>query len=29
VIGGFGLFMTICGFAGWPFHPDVLSSLLG
>jgi hypothetical protein len=29
VIGGFGLFMTICGFAGWPFHPDVLSTLLG
>jgi hypothetical protein len=29
VIGAFGLFMTLCGFAGWPFHPDVLSSLLG
>ena len=29
VIGTFGLFMTICGFAGWPFHPDVLSKLLG
>ena len=29
VIGTFGLFMTICGFAGWPFHPDVLSTLLG
>ena len=29
VIGGFGLFMTLCGFAGWPFHPDVLSTLLG
>lgn len=29
VIGGFGLFMTICGFAGLPFHPDVLSTLLG
>jgi hypothetical protein len=29
VIGGFGLFMTVCGFAGWPFHPDVLSTLLG
>jgi hypothetical protein len=28
-IGAFGLFMTICGFAGWPFHPDVLSTLLG
>jgi hypothetical protein len=29
IIGGFGLFMTICGFAGWGFHPDILSSLLG
>jgi hypothetical protein len=29
VIGAFGLFMTICGFAGWPFHPDVLSTWLG
>ena len=29
VIGAFGLFMTICGFAGWRFHPDVLSTLLG
>jgi hypothetical protein len=29
VIGGFGLFMTLCGFAGWPFHPDVLSTFLG
>jgi hypothetical protein len=29
VIGSFGLFMTLCGFAGWPFHPDVLSTLLG
>jgi len=29
VIGVFGLFMTICGFAGLPFHPDVLSTLLG
>ena len=29
VIGTFGLFMTICGFAAWPFHPDVLSTLLG
>jgi hypothetical protein len=29
VIGVFGLFMTICGFAGWGFHPDVLSTLLG
>ena len=29
VIGAFGLFMTLCGFADWPFHPDVLSTLLG
>ena len=29
VIGAFGLFMTICGFAGWGFHPDILSNLLG
>jgi hypothetical protein len=28
VIGGFGLFMTLCGFAGWPFHPDFLSTFL-
>jgi len=25
----FGLFLSACGFAGWPFHPDVLSTLLG
>lgn len=24
-----GLFMGLCGFAGWSFHPDVLGSLLG
>jgi uncharacterized protein DUF4337 len=29
VIGAFGLFMTICGFAGWGFHPDILSTWLG
>jgi hypothetical protein len=29
VFGAFGLFMTLCGFAGWPFHPDLLSSWLG
>jgi hypothetical protein len=29
VFGSFGLFMTLCGFAGWPFHPDILSTLLG
>ena len=27
--GAFGIFMGICGFAGWSFHPDVLSTLLG
>jgi hypothetical protein len=27
--GGFGLFMGLCGFAGWGFHPAVLSGLLG
>ena len=25
----FGLFLSLCGFAGWNFHPDVLSTLLG
>ena len=29
VFGAFGLFMAICGFAGWGFHPDILSTLLG
>ncbi|WP_308515715.1 DUF4337 domain-containing protein [Sphingomonas flavescens] len=29
VFGGFGLFMTLCGFAGWGFHPDILSNLFG
>ncbi|MBC2664361.1 DUF4337 domain-containing protein [Novosphingobium flavum] len=27
--GAFGLFMGLCGFMGWPFHPDVLSTILG
>jgi hypothetical protein len=27
--GAFGMFMGICGFAGWGFHPDVLSNFLG
>ena len=27
--GTFGLFLTLCGFLGWGFHPDVLSTLLG
>jgi hypothetical protein len=26
IIGGFGIFMTVCGFAGWPFHPSFLTS---
>ncbi len=29
VFGGFGLFLTLCGFLGWGFHPEVLSRLLG
>ena len=29
IFGGFGLFMGTCGFAGWAFHPDILSSFLG
>jgi hypothetical protein len=29
IFGSFGLFMGICGFAGWGFHPDVLSKFLG
>jgi hypothetical protein len=29
VFGAFGLFLTVCGFAGLPFHPDVLSTFLG
>ncbi|MFA6124699.1 DUF4337 domain-containing protein [Sphingomonas sp.] len=29
VFGSFGLFMGVCGFAGWAFHPDVLSNVLG
>jgi hypothetical protein len=27
--GAFGLILTLCGFLGWGFHPDVLSTLLG
>lgn len=27
--GAFGLFMGLCGFMGWSFHPDLLSTLLG
>lgn len=29
VFGGFGLFMGLCGFLGWSFHPDILSNFLG
>ncbi len=29
VFGAFGMFMGLCGFAGWAFHPEVLSTLLG
>ena len=29
VFGAFGLFMGVCGFAGWGFHPDLLSTFLG
>jgi hypothetical protein len=27
--GAFGMFLGICGFARWAFHPDVLSNFLG
>jgi hypothetical protein len=27
--GAFGVFMGLCGFLGWGFHPDVLSTVLG
>lgn len=29
IIGVFGMFLGICGFAKWGFHPDVLSNFLG
>ena len=29
VFGAFGMFMGLCGFFGWGFHPAVLSGLLG
>lgn len=29
ILGAFGMFLGICGFAKWPFHPDILSNLLG
>lgn len=27
--GAFGMFLGLCGFAGWGFHPDILSNFLG
>jgi hypothetical protein len=27
--GAFGIFMGLCGFFGWGFHPALLSGLLG
>ncbi|WP_213979198.1 DUF4337 domain-containing protein [Sphingomonas sp. dw_22] len=27
--GAFGLFIGLCGFAGWSFHPALLSGVLG
>lgn len=27
--GLFGMFLGVCGFAKWGFHPDILSNLLG
>jgi len=27
--GAFGIFMGVCGFAKWAFHPDLLSNFLG
>ena len=29
VFGAFGMFMGVCGFAKWGFHPDILSNFLG
>jgi hypothetical protein len=29
VFGAFSIFLGICGFAKWSFHPDVLSNFLG
>lgn len=29
VFGAFGLFMGLCGFLKLPFHPDLLSTILG
>jgi hypothetical protein len=27
--GAFGMFLGVCGFAEWGFHPDILSNFLG
>lgn len=29
IFGAFGIFLGLCGFAKWGFHPDILSNLLG
>lgn len=29
ILGAFGMFLGICGFANWSFHPDILSNFLG
>ncbi len=29
LFGTFGIFMGVCGFAKWAFHPDLLSNFLG
>ncbi len=29
MFGAFGMFLGLCGFAGWAFHPDILSHFLG
>lgn len=29
LFGAMGIFMGVCGFAGWSFHPDILSNFLG
>ncbi|MFZ2994686.1 DUF4337 domain-containing protein [Sphingobium sp.] len=29
IFGAFGMFLGVCGFARWAFHPDILSNFLG
>lgn len=29
LFGACGIFFSVCGFAGWAFHPDILSNFLG